>query len=198
MTVSAARRETTEAVLDAAERLLVDVGYAAITTRRLAERAGVNQGLVHYYFGSMEEVLLQTVERFTNRLLERQRAMYGSDAPFIEKWRAAMSYLDEDLDSGYQKILFELTALGWNHEATRDRMNRVYDQWTDVVLTAFESGLTELGIDKVRFPTKAVVSLVLTFNTGIIFERLSGADSGHRELFDMIERLLSAHTNNGR
>ena len=87
MSVSAARQEATEAILDAAECLLVDVGYARITTRRLAERAGVNQGLVHYYFGSMEEVLLQAVERFTSRLVERQRSMYASDAPFSRSGR---------------------------------------------------------------------------------------------------------------
>ena len=53
-TVSTARSTAEEALLDAAERLLVEVGYAGITTRRLAEEAGVNHGLVHYYFGSNE------------------------------------------------------------------------------------------------------------------------------------------------
>ena len=61
----AARSTAETALLDAAERLLVDVGYAGITTRRLAEEAGVNHGLVHYYFGSNENVLVQALERFT-------------------------------------------------------------------------------------------------------------------------------------
>ena len=194
MSVSAARREATEAILDAAECLLVDVGYARITTRRLAKRAGVNQGLVHYYFGSMEEVLLQAVERFTTRLVERQRSMYASDAPFIEKWRAAMSYLQEDSDSGYQKILLELYALGWNKEAIRNRMKHVHEQWMNVLLPSFEAGLTELGVDKEQYPVEAIVSLVSTFNQGIMLERLSGVDSGHRELLEMIERLLAETT----
>src|SRR2546423_4474768 len=79
-----------EALLDAAERLLVDVGYSGITTRRLAEEAGVNHGLVHYYFASIENVLVRTLQRFTQRPIERQRAMYAADIPLIEKWRAAM------------------------------------------------------------------------------------------------------------
>src|SRR5207344_3026637 len=74
------------ALLDAAEHLLVEQGYGAITTRKLAEQAGVNHGLVHYYFGSMEEVMVQVLERFTARLVERQRAMYSRDRPFLEKW----------------------------------------------------------------------------------------------------------------
>src|SRR5918999_4864917 len=85
-----ARSRNVEAFLDAAERLLVEVGHVGITTRRLASEAGLNQGLVHYYFGSLDEVLLQALERFTERLIERQRAMYRADVPFLEKWRTAM------------------------------------------------------------------------------------------------------------
>src|SRR5262249_57671689 len=59
-----ARSAAEEALLDAAERLLVEVGYAGITTRRLAKEAGVNHGLVHYYFGSIEDVLGRTLRVF--------------------------------------------------------------------------------------------------------------------------------------
>ena len=71
-------------------------GHAGITTRRLAEEAGVNHGLVHYYFGSNENLLARALERFTERLIERQRALYAADVPFIEKWRTAMRYLIAD------------------------------------------------------------------------------------------------------
>ena len=185
-----ARTEATEALLTAAESLLVEVGYAGITVRKLAERAGVNHGLVHYYFGSMQDLLLQVVERFTAGLLERQRAMYAADVPFIEKWRQAMRFLDEDSESGYQKIWFEMQAMAWNDEQVRARLQPVHQQWVDVLLPAFETGLAELGVDPRLFPTGPVVSLVVTFNEGIMVERLSGVDSGHRVLLDMIDRLL--------
>src|SRR5438128_2563243 len=93
---TSARSAAEEALLDAAERLLVDVGYAGVTTRRLAEEAGVNNGLVHYYFGSIVNVLVRTLERFTERLIARQREMYAAEMPFIEKWRTAMRYLVEE------------------------------------------------------------------------------------------------------
>ena len=92
MTISTARSAAEEALLDAAERLLLEVGYAGITTRRLAEEAGVNHGLVHYYFGSVENLLVRTLERFTERLIARQQDMYAADMPFLEKWRTAMRY----------------------------------------------------------------------------------------------------------
>ena len=105
-----------------------------------------------------------------------------------------MSYLEEDGDSGYQKILLELYALGWNKEAIRNRMKQVHERWMNVLLPAFEAGLTELGVDKEQYPVEAIVSLVVTFNEGIMLERLSGIDSGHRQLLEMIERLLAETT----
>ena len=101
-----------------------------------------------------------------------------------------MRFLDEDSDSGYHKVWFELQAMGWNNEAVRDRMQQVQQRWLDVVTPAFEVGLNELGVDRRRYPTKAVVSLVVTFNQGIMLERLSGIDSGHRDLLRMIDRML--------
>ena len=98
-----------EALLDAAERLLVEIGYARITTRRLAEEAGVNHGLVHY-FGSNENLLVRALERFTERLIARQRELYSSELPFVEKWRTAMRYLVTE-DVTYEKVWAELQAL---------------------------------------------------------------------------------------
>jgi len=190
-TASPARRDATESLLDAAESLLVEVGYAAITVRKLADRAGVNHGLVHYYFGSMEEVFLQTLERFTDRLIERQRLLYAAEVPFAEKWRTAMGYLRADFDSGYQKVWFELQAMAWNHEEMRGRVAAVLGRWEDVLLPAFDIGLDELGIDTTRFPPSAVVTLVRTFNQGVILEQLSGVTTGHDELLTMIERWLT-------
>src|SRR5215468_1256958 len=83
------REANVAAFLDAAERLLVREGAAGISTRQLALEAGQNHGLVHYYFGSVDELLLQTLERFSGRILERQRALYAADTPFAEKWRTA-------------------------------------------------------------------------------------------------------------
>jgi AcrR family transcriptional regulator len=193
-----AREEATQALLTAAESLLVEVGYAGITVRRLAERAGVNHGLVHYYFGSMQELLLRVLERFTDGLVERQRAMYAADVPFIEKWRQAMRFLDEDTGSGYQKIWLELQAMGWNDPVVRERLQGVHRRWVDVLRPAFAAGLDELGIDPELYPTEAVVALVVTFNLGIMIERLSGVDSGHGQLLAMIDGILEHHWEEAR
>jgi AcrR family transcriptional regulator len=183
-----ARAAAEEALLDAAELLLVDAGHAGITTRRLAEEAAVNHGLVHYYFGSNENLLARALERFTDRLVERQRALYASDEPFAEKWRTAMRYLVSE-DQTYQKIWLELQALAWNNQDLQARLARVNEEWRAVLTEAFAEPHRELGIE---LPLDALVSLVMTFNIGIMVERLGGVDSGHRELLDWIEEWLSS------
>jgi AcrR family transcriptional regulator len=179
-------RPPEEALLDAAERLLLDVGYAGITTRRLAAEAGVNHGLVHYYFGSVENVLVRVLERFTERLIVRQRSMYADpDVPFAEKWRTAMRYLDADRE--YQKVWYELQALAWNRPDLRPRVAHVHDEWRAVLAEAFAEPRTRYGIP---IPLDALVTLVVTFNEGVMLERLSGVENGQRELLDWIDDWL--------
>ena len=192
MTVSPARNETMEAFLDAAERLLVSVGYAGVSARRLAEEAGANHGLVHYYFGSMEELFLRVLERFTERLIQRQRAMYAADEPFIKKWRTAMRYLEQDLEAGYPKVWLELQAMAWNRPELRGRVARVNAEWRAVLTEAFTAAMKEYGVDRRRFPVEAMVSLVITCNEGIMLERLSGVSDGQAELLRAIDRWLQA------
>ena len=186
MKVSTARSTAEGALLDAAERLLVEVGCGGITTRRLAEEAGVNHGLVHYYFGSIENVLVRTLDRFTERLIARQRALYAADVPFIEKWRTAMRYLVEE-DVRYEKVWLELQALAWNRAEMREQVMQVDERWRAVLTEAFAKPRERLGID---IPLEALVSLVVTFNLGIIVERLSGITTGHAELLEWIDRFL--------
>jgi AcrR family transcriptional regulator len=187
-TKTSSRSAAEGALLDAAERLLVDVGYAGITTRRLAEEAGVNHGLVHYYFGSNENLLVQALERFTERLIARQRELYAADLPFVEKWRTAMRYLMSE-DVTYEKVWFELQALGWNNADVRERLARVNAEWRAVLTEAFAEPHRHLGVG---LPLEALVSLVITFNVGIMVERLGGIETGHDELLDWIDGWLSS------
>ena len=184
------RPEVEDALLDATERLLIEVGYAGVTTRGVAQEAGVNHGLVHYYFGSMEELLLRVLERFTDRLIERQTAMYASDRPFIDRWRQAMRYLTEDRRSGYQKIWLELQAMAWNHPEFRERVAAVTRRWRTVLTDAIGRALKDYALPARRYPVEAVVALVVTCNEGMILERHMGVDDGHTALLRWIERLL--------
>ena len=150
-----ARASAENALLDAAEHLLMDAGHAGISTRRLAEEAGVNHGLVHYYFASNENLLVRALERFTDRLIARQRELYESDEPFADKWRTAMRFLIVE-DAAYEKIWLELQALAWNDDGLREHLTRVNAEWRAVLTEAFERPHRELGLaDPTRRPRLA-------------------------------------------
>ena len=187
------RQQTEEAFLDAAERLLVTVGHAGVTTRALAQEAGANHGLVHYYFGSMEGLLARVLERFTERLIERQRDMYAApDVPFIDKWRTAMRYLESDRE--YEKVWYELQALAWNRPELRERVAHVDGEWRAVLSEALAEPRERYGID---MPLEALVALVITFNEGMILERLSGIETGQGELLGWIDDWLAPRESGG-
>ena len=186
------REVNVEAFLEAAERLLIREGAAGISTRQLAREASQNHGLVHYYFGSVDELLLQTLERFTARILERQRAMYETEQPFIEKWRTAMNFIDEDLASGYPKIWAELQALAWNKPELRERVQGVADSWRTVLRDALAQAMKEYDLDDSPFSAEGWAALVAQFNQGLLFERLLGFDRGHKALLAAIDEWLSS------
>ena len=192
------RSTTAESFLDAAERLLVEIGHASISTRRLAAEAGANQGLVHYYFGSMDELFVQVLERFTERLVARQREMYAADVPFIEKWRTAWRFQQDDLEAGYSRIWMELQALSWSRPELRPRVVHVNEEWRGVLRDAFANAADEYGLDQDEVPVDALVAMTMTFAQGYAIERLEGIDEGHAELLDWIERWLEGLEANRR
>lgn len=183
------RQETEVRFLDAAERLLIEVGYAGITTRKLAEEAAANHGLVHYYFGSMEELFVRVLERFTERLIARQRRMYDSDAPYVEKWGEAMRYLDRD--EPYQKIWWELQAMAWNRPQFRDRVAAVHGAWSDAMREAVTQALARYEMDAGPLSSDDWVTLIVALNEGLILERLSGIRKGHEQLLASIGEWLA-------
>lgn len=178
-------------LLDAAEAILVAEGYPAVTTRRLGAVAGVNHGLVHYYWDSLEDLLVAVLERFTARLLARQRALYAREVPFLERWREAMGHLlTSDRDSGYQKVWLELQALAWNRPVLQERVAAVDAAWRAVVTEAFERAVAAGEVDLRGWPLEAAVALVITANEGVMLQRQTGIDTAHAALLAAAERLL--------
>ena len=103
-----------------------------------------------------------------------------------------MGFLESDLAAGYPKIWLELQALGWNRPDIAERVAAVNREWRAVLTDAFGRMIDEYGLDREQFPLPALVSLALTFNEGIMVERLSGITAGHRDLLDMVARWLDA------
>src|SRR6266478_5581994 len=102
-----------ETIVQAASRCIVERGHAALSTRAVAAEAGVNQSL-HYYFGTKERLTLAVLERMNQTLLKRQAEMFESTGSVADKWAQACHFYESDLQSGYVRLLMELSALGFS------------------------------------------------------------------------------------
>lgn len=113
---SSQREDTRTKVLAAARASLLANGYAALSTRGIAEAAGVPLSQIHYHFGSKKALVLALLEVDNTRLLERQASMYRTDLALSKRWDLACDFFDEDLSSGYVRVLQEMIAAGWADE----------------------------------------------------------------------------------
>ena len=178
--------------MDATERLLIAEGHARISTRRVAEEADQPHGLIRYHFGSVEELMLRTVERAAAQILDRQRSLYASDRPFIEKWRTAMDLVDIDLATGFPKVTAELFAKAWNDPAFREGLRQTMEQFTEMLVFAVTAAASEYEIDLSAERRVAAATLIRTFQLGLLVERLADIDVGHRELLSAIDGWLAS------
>jgi AcrR family transcriptional regulator len=117
------------AILDAARDCILETGYAQLSTRRITERAGVPLSQLHYHFGSKHGLMLAALKRENERRLQRQTALYDGDQPLWKQWEHACDFLEEDLDSGYVRVLQEMTAVGWSNAEVAAAVRADLEGW---------------------------------------------------------------------
>jgi AcrR family transcriptional regulator len=131
---------TSQVILDAARRRLLADGYSRLSTRKVAQEAGVPLSQVHYHFGSKGGMVLALLEAENQRRLARQTAMYAEDAPLWRRYERACDFLEDDLESGYVRVLQEMIAAGWSTPeigiATREMVQGWYELLNDVATEA--------------------------------------------------------------
>lgn len=122
-------------LLEAAKRVLLEHGYAGLSTRAVAAQADTQMSQIRYHFGSKDGLVLALFEYMNAALIERQAATFHrADLTVSQKWARACDYLEEDLASGYVRVLQELTAVGWSNPTVGDAVRRAVAQWQALIL----------------------------------------------------------------
>jgi AcrR family transcriptional regulator len=125
----AATLDTRAVILEAARnRLLVD-GYAGLSTRKVADEAGVPLSQLHYHFGSKGRLILELLATENQQRLERQSRMYAEAKPLWQRYEQACDFLEDDLDSGYVRVLQEMIAAGWSNQEIGDATRELLSGW---------------------------------------------------------------------
>ena len=172
---SANGSDTRRQLLDAAKTVLLASGYAGLSTRRVADAAGVPVSQIHYHFGSKQNLVLAVLDEENTRLLERQTRMYGSDSPLWRQWEQACDFLEDDLRSGYVRVLQELTAAGWSDEEVAAAVRRDLKGWFDLLTDTTAKVASRVG-GIGPFTSAELAALVGTAFLGIETMLLLGFD----------------------
>ncbi len=179
-------------IIEAARATLLEGGTGGTSTRAVAERAGVPLSLVHYHFGGKQELLAAVLEHENEVLLARQRELYAAPGPLAEKWRTACAFLDEDIGSGYVRVLWELWAAGLADEALAERWRSAMGGWRELLETVVAAWADKLEI-ALPMPPRAMAALITNIFQGVEVELLAGVhenDAPHREVLNAIGALI--------
>lgn len=184
-------RSTPQQILASARAVLLDVGFSALSTRKVAESAGVPLSQIHYHFRSKEKLILAILSHENESLVARQSDMFSLDEPLSERWHRACDYLDQDLESGYVRVLQEMMAAGWSSNEVRDAVNLVLDAWTAVLTDVADKARAE-GADFGPFTTAEIVALVEAAFLGAEAMVLLGRESRGRPVRTALRRVGDA------
>lgn len=154
---------TRSAILEAARRQLLAEGYAGMSTRKVAEAAGVALSQLHYHFGSKQRLILTLLEEENQRRLDRQTRMYAQDLPLWRRYEQACDYLEDDLDSGYVRVLQEMIAAGWSNPEIGEATRRLLQGWLDLVTDVAREAERGHGPLGPFTPEEAASSIAIAF-----------------------------------
>jgi AcrR family transcriptional regulator len=170
-------------LLDAAERLMLEEGYAAVTSRRVASKAGLKPQLVHYYFRTMDELFLAVFRRRAEEGLQRQANALASAQPLRALW-------EYSTDPAGTALTMEFTGLANHRKTIRSEIAHYAERFRAAQIEALSSLAEQYGIRPDACPPGALAVLMTSMSRVIVMEQALGMSSGHAETLALVEQHL--------
>jgi len=170
-------------LLDAAEQLMIEEGYAAVTTRHLAAKAGLKPQLVHYYFRSMDDLLVAVLHRHTDNAISQYARALTSGKPLQVLWELHS-------DKTTVMLMTEFLALANHRKTIAAEIARSTKQLRSIYTEGVMRVLNEHEVDLEKYPPAAITMLLGGFARATALEESVGVSDGHAEAAALVERLL--------
>jgi AcrR family transcriptional regulator len=181
--IGAEDSETRTALLDATEQLMLEEGYAAVSSRHIAQKAGLKPQLVHYYFRTMDDLFLAAFRRRAEQGLERQAQAIGSTQPLRALWQLSD-------DSTGTALMMEFAALANHRKSIRSEIARYGELFRTRQAAVLAEVMEEHGIDTEDFSPLMVMVLITGVSQLLVMEDALGMTTGHAETRSVVERYL--------
>jgi AcrR family transcriptional regulator len=170
-------------LLDAAEQLMLEEGYAAVTSRRVAEKAALKPQLVHYYFRTMDDLFLAAFRRRADEGLETQARVLQSPQPLWALWRFST-------DPAATAITMEFIALANHRKALKAEIAYYAERFRDEQQKALSAVLQRYGPAAAQVPPLVWSVLMTSVSRVLVIEQALGMSAGHAEIIEFVERYL--------
>jgi AcrR family transcriptional regulator len=174
---------TRDLILDATEALMVEEGYAAVTSRRVAERAGLKSQLVHYHFGTMDDLFVAVYERSEKDFLRRHLQAITSPNPLRALWELS-------IHPQRTRLAQELIALSNHKREIRKITARVLEQMHSINEAFISKYFEEVGIDRDKYPPIVVSYILNGLSRSLVTEEALGFSTGRAQVLGFAERML--------
>lgn len=163
---------------------MLEEGYAAATSRRVAARAGVKSALVHYYFPTMDDLYLAVFRQGAQANLDRQQEALGTAYPLRAMWESAS-------ESRGNRLLLEFMALANHRKRIRAEIAQWAERWRDAQISALTDILADRGGDDAEGLDPAAVSVLMACaGRMLVLEDTLGIETGHPAALELIQRFL--------
>jgi AcrR family transcriptional regulator len=182
--IGSADSKTRAQLVDAAERLLLEEGYAAVTSRKVAARAGLKPQLVHYYFRTMDDLYIEVFRRRADEMLARAERVLAEDGSLHALWAL-------NADPRGAAFTTEFAALANHRKAIRAEIARYAERSRAAQLDALRRGLAAAGLDEKELPPVAMLLLMTGLGQILGLERALGITTGHAETIAFIEKSVA-------
>jgi AcrR family transcriptional regulator len=181
--IGAPDSKTRARLLDAAEQLMLEEGYAAVSSRRVAGEAGLKPQLVHYYFRTMDDLFLEVLRRRAEQNLERYGRALTSDRPLRALWELTT-------DSRGAAFTTEFAALANHRKAIRTEIARYAERFRRMQLDVVARVLDDSGISADRCPPVVALLAMTGLSQVLALEQTLGITTGHDETIAFVEHQI--------
>ena len=172
-------------------------GAAGSTFDHVAREAGVSRGLLHYYFGSKEQLLVEVVRHdcdVRNRNMDERLERAGSVEEILDALVVGLNEFIED-DAGGQAVIYEMLSASRHSEEIRAELAELYRQWRERLAGWLRVKERE-GVIQLQAEPEAVASILFALGDGFGIQVLSDPDWDQQSSFELgvasARRLLGA------
>jgi AcrR family transcriptional regulator len=166
---------TRKLILDATEQLMIEEGYAAVSSRRVAQELGLNAATVHYYYRTTDDLFIALHRRMTDRQLQELGDELGSDEALETFWK---------FQSGWEQTSLgvEFLALSNHRKAIRDTLAHFTDDARQAQAERLAQALRDAAVDPAILPPLALATILVAIGRLLANEERVGITRGHAEV----------------